>query len=88
MSKKKAIECPDCNSTCIEVGKPIYPKGIYEPNITKVFHEYRYACSKYKKEFIHDTLLRLILDVPSDSQYKYDFKTKLFVLNSDLNSRI
>jgi uncharacterized protein with PIN domain len=74
----KKFRCPDCNSICIEVGKPIYPKDIYEPKISKIYHEYRYACLKCRKEWMHDTLLKLIFEVPDDSQYYYDFENKQF----------
>ncbi|MGB8780688.1 MAG: hypothetical protein WCD81_08570 [Candidatus Bathyarchaeia archaeon] len=80
---KKPFKCPDCDSVCIEVGKPFYPKDIREPNVAPVYHEYRYACLKCQKEWIHDTYLRLILDVPDDSQYVYDFKTKEFRLRAE-----
>jgi hypothetical protein len=83
MTKPKPIHCPDCDAICIEVGKPEYPKGIYEPNVPKVFNEYRYACLKCQKEWIYDTLLRWIEDVPEDSQFYYDFNTKEFKLRKE-----
>jgi len=75
---KKPIKCPDCNSICIEIGKPHYPKGIYEPGISKIYHEYRYACLKCEKEWLHDTYTKIIEDIVSDSEYFFDFKTKGF----------
>lgn len=77
---KKPFRCPDCGQACLEVGKPQYPKGIYEPNMTRVFHEYRFACLKCRKEWLKDTLLRLIFDVPGDSQFYFDFNDKHFKL--------
>ena len=77
---KKPIDCPDCNSKCIEVGKPIYPKEIWDhkPNDKRNFHEYRYACNKCKKEWLHDTLFNRISEIPEDSEYVYDFVNKTF----------
>jgi hypothetical protein len=83
---KKPIECPYCEKKCIEVGKPQYPKDIYEPNVPKIYHEYRYACESCKKEFIHDTLFNRIEFVPEDSQFMYDFDTKTFHLREEEQS--
>ena len=75
---KKPIRCPDCDAPCTEVGKPQYPKPITEPGVTKTYNEYRYACLHCEKEWIHNTLHRETREVPSDSQFYYDFKTKKF----------
>lgn len=72
------MNCPNCNALCIEVGKPHYPKSITEPNIARTYNEYRYACLYCKKEWIYNTLHREIREVPSDSQFYYDFKSKEF----------
>lgn len=79
MSKKKAIDCPKilggCGSICKEVGHAIsYPKLIHETRVIAKGkptereingHEYRYTCPNCGKEWIHDTLSKVIYEIKS-----------------------
>jgi len=83
MSKKKPIDCPEvlngCGSICIEVGRAIgYPKRCYEkrtiakgkPTERKIGgYEYRYTCPNCDKEWLHDTIIRMIFPIES-SQFQ------------------
>jgi len=68
----KAFRCPDCDTTCKEIRTHGYPKEIHEPNITKVYHEYRYVCPNCGAEWLKDALLKIILPIPVDAQYHFD----------------
>lgn len=71
--KKKSIVCPKildgCGTICIEVGHAIcYPKEIVDHPL-RIYHEYRYVCPNCGKEWIHDTLDRVIYEVPENAQF-------------------
>jgi ribosomal protein S27AE len=74
---KKKEECPDCDAICLEIKTHGYPKEIHEPNIKKVFHEYRYVCPNCGSEWLHDTLLKLYLPIPEDAQFHFDKNGKV-----------
>lgn len=73
----KEIKCPKCDSTCIEIKTHGYPKEIYEPNQSKVFHEYRYVCPNCGSEWLYDALLGLIFPIPEDAQYHFNQSGKV-----------
>ncbi|UZE92469.1 MAG: hypothetical protein IB616_01265 [Methanosarcinales archaeon] len=75
MPRAKPIKCPielgGCNTVCIEI-RWHYPKPICEPNVKRLYNEYRYVCPKCGKEWVYDTLWREIAEVPEDANFHFD----------------
>lgn len=73
MGKKKPIGCSKCEAVCVEVGHAIfYPKDILDPEALRkgrIGYEYRYVCPGCGAEYIHETLNRLIYDVPKGADF-------------------
>lgn len=86
--------CPNCKIKLIEVKKGyvphksglelnfLYPREISEPNLTRTYHEYRFACKKCKQEWVYDSLWRCFSEVPATSQFQYSWSKKYLVLRN------
>jgi hypothetical protein len=74
MTRAKPIDCPieldGCGALCLEIRTHGYPKGIYEPNVTKVYREYRFVCPKCGKEWIYYTNFRMVEEV-QDAEFHF-----------------
>jgi len=88
MSKRPIIKCPNCDLVTIEVRKDEdgynqYPKEDQELVGNKVYREYRFYCAKCKKEWLYETRpdKRYISNIPKTSQFFYNEKSGLLVLN-------
>jgi hypothetical protein len=74
--RAKPIKCPTeldgCGSTCLEIRTHGYPKAICEPNLKKVYNEYRYVCPNCGMEWLYHTSPRggMIEDIP-EAEFRF-----------------
>lgn len=79
--------CPDCNHLLKELRKALtdgkivwlYPKDIVEPNVPKVYHEYRFYCVNCKKGWVYNSLFREFAEIPDKPQFVYSPDSDLLV---------
>jgi len=74
VGKKKPIRCLRCHTLCVEVGHAIsYPKKILDsqaPGRHKTGRQYRYTCPRCGAEYLHETVIDAIDEVPRGADFR------------------